>query len=175
MSSHDHHEPPNLGDVAYEAFYSAAVGGMVVAFFFLAVDLVTRQPLYTPTLLGSVLFLGAEAEAVEAMNLTAVALFTIVHILGFAVLGFIATGLVRFLEERTGGGFFPPAAALFLLMEGSFLLFNEIVLPGTADIIGHAKILLANVLAAVAMTAFLRYAHGTAETELAGQAERGGE
>lgn len=166
MENHEHHAPPNKGDIAYEAFYSAAVGGLALAFLFLAAELLAGRPLFTPSLLGSVIFFGAEPESVEAIDYTAVALFTVVHILGFAVLGFVAAGMARFLEERTGGSFVAPALAIFLILEAGFLLFNYLVAPGAAAIIGHGKILLGNALAAAAMTAFLRAAHGTAQAEV---------
>lgn len=163
--SHDHHATPSKGDLAYETFYSAAIGGLVVALLFLVVDLLQGRPLYTPSLIGSVLFLGAEAEAVEAVDYTAMALFTVVHLVGFGILGLVSTFVVRFVEGRTGGGFVPPALVLFVLLEGGFLTFQNIVLPGVADAVGHGLILLANALAALAMTAFLRYAHETSESE----------
>jgi hypothetical protein len=166
MSPHDHHPAPKFGDLAYETFYSAAVGGLVVALFFLVVDAFRGQPLYTPTLLGSVLFQGADAGAVEGMSLMAVALFTPVHLAVFGVLGLVATGLVRWTERLTGGGFAPPALALFVLLEGGFLLFANLIVPGVPDVLGQGEIFMANVLAACSMTFFLRYAHGTAEAEL---------
>ncbi len=167
MESHQHHASPNKGDLAYEAFYSAAVGGLVVALLFLVAEVLAGRPLFTPSVLGSVLFFGAEAEAVDAIDYTAVALFTVVHIVGFGILGFVAAGMARFLEERTGGSFVAPAIAIFLILEAAFLVFNFVVAPGAADVIGHGKILLGNGLAAVAMTAFLRAAHGTAQGETA--------
>lgn len=164
--SHADHAPPNNGDLAYETFYSAAIGGLAVAMLFLLVDLFHGRPLYTPSLIGSVLFFGAEADAVQTVDYTAMALFTVVHLVGFGLLGFVSTHLVRFVERRTGGGFVPPALLLFVLLEGGFLAFQNIVLPGVADVVGHGLILIGNVLAAVAMTAFLRHAHETAESEL---------
>lgn len=167
MASHAHHEPPNRGDIAYESFYSAAVGGLVVALFFLLADVFAGRILFTPSLLGSIIFLGADPTAVAGIDMTAVALFTVVHIVAFGILGLIATRLVRFIEEKTGGGFVPPALTLFVFMEGSFLAFDRLIAPGIAGMIGHGRVILANVLAATAMTLFLRYAHATSQAELA--------
>ena len=47
-------------DLAYESLYCAAIGGSVIALFFLVIDAVNGQPLFTPSLLGGVLFGGAD-------------------------------------------------------------------------------------------------------------------
>ena len=164
MASHANHQIPSAGDLAYETFYSAAIGGLVVALFFLALDLVAGQPLYTPSVLGSVLFLGADAASVEGVNFTAMALFTVAHLLGFGVIGFVSTLLVRRVERMTGGGFVPPTIALFVLLEGGFLVVSFLV-PAVTEIVGRGMPLLANILAAVVMTLFLRHAHETGEAE----------
>lgn len=165
MSSHDHHPAPKFGDLAYEAFYSAAVGGLVVALFFLVVDGIRGQPLYTPSLLGSVLFRHADPSAVSGVDMIAVALFTPVHLVFFGFLGLLATGLVRWTERLAGGGFVPPALTLLVVVEGGFLLFANLIVPGVPEVLGQGEIFMANVLAATSMTFFLRYAHGTAEAE----------
>jgi hypothetical protein len=164
--THAHHAPPSKADLAYETFYSAALGGLAVALLFLVVDLVAGHPLFTPSLIGSVLFFGADAAAVEGVNFTAMALFTVVHLVGFGILGFVSTLLVRTVEEKTGGGFVAPALVLFALLEGGFLAFADVLLPGVAAVVGHELILLGNALAAITMTLFLRYAHETSEGEM---------
>lgn len=162
--THENHRPPTIADVLYESFYSGAVGGAVVAFFFLALDTIGGQPLFTPSLVGSVLFLGESAEAVNAVRLDAVALTTIVHILAFVLLGLIASWIVRFVETRSPS-FSASAGALFVLASAGFLMTASVLMPGVAGRIGPGSILIANALTAVAMTAFLRRAHFSAEAE----------
>ena len=172
MTSHAKHAPPTAGDIAYETFYSAALGGLVIALFFLAVDLFMGRPLYTPSLLGTVLFFGADPAQVEGINLTGMALFTVLHLGGFGILGFVSTYLVRFLEERTGGGFFVPAFVLFVLVEGGFLVLDLFI--GVGSILGQGMVLAANALVAVTMTIFLRQAHDSSEGESQRRAEAAG-
>ena len=62
-----------IGDYAYDAIYVGGIGGGLVAMFFLVFDIVTRgEALFTPSLMGSVLFDGAAPETVESVNMMAV-------------------------------------------------------------------------------------------------------
>lgn len=161
--NHEHHPPASLADTLYEAFYSAALGGGMVALYFLVIDVIAGQPLFTPSLLGSVMLSGADPAAVEGIDLSAVAIFSLIHFAGFALLGLVASWLVRTLEERSAGGFTLPALALFVLIAGGFMLGAVLFMPGVLDIVGQGNVLLASGLTAITMTWFLRYAHTTVE------------
>ena len=52
------------GDLVYDSFFAGAVGGSAVALFFLFTDLLDGQPLFTPSLIGQVLFQGVPPEEV---------------------------------------------------------------------------------------------------------------
>lgn len=160
---HEHHAPPSPADRFYEAFYSAALGGAVVALYFLMLDVFSGDPLFTPSLLGSVMVFGAEAETVQGFNLGAVAVFSLIHFASFGALGFVASWLVRALEERSAGGFATPAIALFVLIAGGFMGGAALFMPGVMTILGEGNVLLASGLTAVTMTMFLRHAHTTVE------------
>jgi hypothetical protein len=99
--THENHRPPTTADVLYESFYSGAIGGAVIALFFLVLDIVGGRPLFTPSLVGSVLFFGESAEAVTGVRLEGVALASIVHLLAFMLLGLMASWVVRLVEART--------------------------------------------------------------------------
>lgn len=151
-------ESTSLGDTLYETFYSGAVGGTVIAAFFLLRDLVAGQPLFTPSLLGSVLFLDSPAGPEVPVRMGAVAYMTLVHLLAFGALGLVASILVRRIRSWAGDSFVVPALALLLLLEGGFVTAATLWMPGVVGVLGGGVVLLANVLAAVAMTGFLRYA-----------------
>src|SRR5262249_1333713 len=51
-------------DLAYESLYCAAIGGSVIALFFLVIDAYNGHPLFTPSLLGGVLFGRQAAETI---------------------------------------------------------------------------------------------------------------
>ncbi len=71
------HTTPEL---IVDSLYSGVLGGSAVAAFFLVVDLLDRQPLFTPSLMGSVLFHGVAAQDVTAVHLGAVAYFSLLHV-----------------------------------------------------------------------------------------------
>jgi hypothetical protein len=170
--THENHRPPTIADILYESFYSGAIGGAVVALFFLVLDTVGGQPLFTPSLVGSVLFFGEAADAVSAVRLDAVALTTIVHLVAFMLLGLLASQVVRFVEARATS-FSASAGALFVLASAGFLMSASVLMPGVAGRIGAGSILVANALTAVVMTAFLRKAHFSAEAEQGEGADAG--
>jgi hypothetical protein len=148
--------PSNPGDFAYGTFYSGAVGGCAVALVFLAADVMAGRPLFTPSLLGGVLFFGQSAAEVTDVNLTAVALFTLVHFAAFGVLGILATVLFRGVMGRNLGPSVLTAIMLFALMQGGFMVASRTLLPGVMAALGAATVITANVLTALAMSLFLK-------------------
>lgn len=162
--SHAHHPPPTVNDRMYESFYSGAVGGTAVALLFLALDTLGGRPLHTPSLLGGIV-LGGGAGPAAGIDLSAVAVMTLIHFAGFGLFGFVAAALVRLVERRTEGSFIFPAIALFILLEGSLRIASATIMPGVRDILGEGPVLAANMLAAASMTGFLRHAHCSGEAE----------
>jgi hypothetical protein len=145
-------------DLIYDAFYSGAIGGSVVALFFLLVDVLNGQPLFTPSLMGSVLFAGVSAEAVTEVRLDRVAWYSVVHFGAFGALGLGIAFLVREVELHSRH----PAllfALLFGVFEVGFLLAAWLLLPGVVARLGAPMVGLANLLAAGAMALFLLATH----------------
>ena len=150
--------PTKFEDLLYDAFYSAAIGGSVLGLFFLLVDTVAGQPFFTPSLMGSVLFLGVAPEAVTEVRLDLVAYVTMIHMGAFGVLGIAFSILVYEVELHSHH----PArvmALLFLVIEGGFLISANIFMPGVISVIGFGRILVANVLTATAMALFMLKSH----------------
>ena len=145
-------------DLLYDTFYSAAIGGSVVAVFFLVADLMDGQPLFTPSLLGTTIFTGADPAAVTEIRLDMVAFFTLVHFVGFGALGFLVSYIIRDMESLAAH---PGIIALivFLALSTGFFVPTSVSYPGLAPAVGPVRILGANVLAALAMGLFLRRAH----------------
>ena len=155
-----HYDPPSRqGDLAYGAFYSGALGGAVVGLMFLALDAVNGQSLFTPSLLGAVLFHGASAETYAEININAVAIFSVVHIVGFAALGAFGSAVYQTLFAKGKSAMIPTGIAIFVAGEALFLIASASVMPGVAERIGHHLVIIANALAAVTMAAFLHWAY----------------
>lgn len=145
-------------DFIYDSFYAGAIGGSVVALFFLLVDSMMGQPLYTPSLMGSVLFAGAAADSVVGVRLDMVAYYTLVHFVLFGAAGTLVAFLVHQVELHARH----PAEVLlllFLILEGGFLVGSYLAMPGVVSQLGMARVFTANLLAAVGMGIFLIRAH----------------
>jgi hypothetical protein len=145
-------------DFIFDSAYAGAIGGSAVALFFVAVDLLDGQPLFTPALMGSVLFHGVAAEDVVKVQLDAVAYFTLAHMAAFVAIGAAVTWLVHEVELHSRH----PAVVLvvvFAIIEAGFLTVASLGLPGVIARVGIIPIGIANVLAAGSMGAFLAWSH----------------
>jgi hypothetical protein len=144
-------------DLLYGWFYSAGIGGSVAALFFLINDSLHGHPFFTPTVLGSVAFLGVAADTVTSVSLHAVVLYTLVHFAAFALLGLVATALFGFVRARDGAATVITAVVTFALMEGAILTASATVMPGVVPRIGHGLVFGVNALAATSIALFLRW------------------
>jgi hypothetical protein len=149
----------DLPDFLFDSFYAGAIGGSAVAGFFLVVDLLNGQPLFTPSLMGSVFFLGVAAEdVVTKANLGAVAYFSIGHFAVCAAVGTFATWLVHEVELHSRH----PIAVLlvlFAIVEVVFLLGASLAMPGVMARLGILTVSIANLLAAGSMSFFFVVSH----------------
>ncbi|MEE9278703.1 MAG: hypothetical protein V3V67_00880, partial [Myxococcota bacterium] len=148
----------NLNDFLFDSFYAGAIGGSAVALFFLAADILDGQSLFTPSLMGSVLFLGVAAEDVMKVHLGAVAYFSIVHFAACAVVGAWVTWLVHEVELHSRH----PVVVLivlFAILEVVFLLGASLAMPGVIARLGIVRVGIANLLAAGAMSFFFVLSH----------------
>ena len=145
-------------DLVFDSFYSGAIGGSVVALFFLVVDTIRAEPLFTPSLMGSVLFRGADAATVSGVDLGMVASYSIVHFLSFGALGTLASLAVHEVALRARH----PALVLlilFLIFEGAFALATGLFAPGAMARVGAGWVAAANLLAASGMGLFFLTSH----------------
>ena len=150
--------PHTTGDLIYDAFFAAGIGGSVVAVFFLVVDTWNGQPLFTPSLLGSVLFDGAPAQSVADVRLDMLAYYSLVHFVSFGALGALLAFLVHEVELHARH----PALVmllLFLIIEGTFALGASLFLPGVVERLGALPVAAANLLTAGAIALFLLSSH----------------
>ena len=148
----------NTADLIYDAFYSGAIGGSVVALFFLVVDVLGGRPLFTPSLMGSVLFGGADAASVTDVRLDMVGYYSIVHFAVFGAVGAVVALVVHQVEIRSRH----PAeilGVLFVVFEGGFLISATLFMPGVLQQLGAFRVVVANLLAASAIGLFLLAEH----------------
>ena len=145
-------------DMLYDAVHAGAIGGSVVALFFLLVDAITHEPFFTPSLMGSVLFEGADAASVTGVRLDMVAYYTVVHFATFAVLGALISFLVHEVELHSRH----PGELLLLglvIFEGGFFIAARLFMPGVTSVVGPFRLFVANLLALAAMGLFFTWSH----------------
>jgi len=148
-----------FADYAYDAFYVAAIGGGLVAVFFLVFDVFTRgQALFTPSLMGSVLFERAAPQTVESVNMMAVAKYSVIHFLAFGLLGLGISFLTHQVELRARHPLVV-IALVFTIIEVAFWLAASVVAPGVLDRLGILPVAAANLIAAVGVALFLVSTH----------------
>ncbi len=145
-------------DLIYQSIYSAAIGGSTIALFFLVIDAWKGEPLFTPSLMGGVLFGGLEASADAPVRLDWVAYATIVHFLGFSAIGVGVTLVAHWVELRARHPF-TVLFGVFAAIEWLFLVGAFVMLPGVLQVLGPWRVAAANLLAAAGIAAFLWASH----------------
>ena len=152
--------PLSVTTILTEGFITGLIGAGIVAAWFLLLDTIQHEPLYTPSLLGTVLFKGAAAaQGHTQVDPGMVAAYTIVHHLAFVAVGLVASFLVAEMER------IPPLGIalffLFVFFEVAFLIFMVAVgdpLLGEQGI-AFWGVAVANLLAAAGMAGYLWFRH----------------
>lgn len=148
-------------DVPWVAHGIAAgiLGAFCVAVFFGVIDVLSGQPLWTPTALGTALFLGRPLAPGASPDLLMVLAYTAMHGTVFVAFGLMAS-LAVLSAHRSGSlprsGLGPIAGvALFLAFEAAFLSFAAMYGDSLLAVLGGGRVAVANLLAAGSMGLFL--------------------
>ena len=116
-------------ELLQESLYVGILGGSAVALFFLVVDLLDGRPLFTPSLLGSVLLKGVAPEQVASVQLGAAFYFSTIHILAFTALGGAISLVVHEVELHSKHPLLV-LLVLFAVIEAAFFVLAPMVIPG---------------------------------------------
>lgn len=145
-------------EVAEDGLFAGVIGGLVVAVFFLVVDTLQGRPLFTPSLLGTVLFQDVPASQVAGVNVPMMFAYTGVHMILFVITGLVAAIMVHQFESHPAVGMV--MVILFICFEVGFLALAWALMPGVIGALGAWLVALANLLSAVAMAFYLLwYSH----------------
>lgn len=157
-----------------EGIVTGLIGAVVVALFFLGVDLIRGVPGLTPSVLGEVFVLRHPSAVTTEVNTTAAALFTVAHVLAFIGFGLALTALARRGETLSVARYavFPLLLAFLVFFWGVLLIADET----TRGLFPVWSVLLANLLAAAAMCRYIWQRHpklrqAFLDTPLGSQAE----
>jgi len=148
-----------LGDYIYDAIFVAGIGGGLIALFFLAFDTIVHgQPFLTPTLMGKVLFEGVAPASVTTVDMMAVAKFSLVHFLGFGVLGLGISFVVHQAEMHSRHPLLV-IGLVFAILELAFWLAITFAFHGVIDRLGQLPVAAGNLIAAAGVAVFFIIAH----------------
>lgn len=140
-------------DVLREGLVSGLIGAVVVAAWFLLLDVLVRQPLFTPSALGSLLFHGAASPEEVQMTAATAWGYTVVHVAAFLLFGMVVSALVAQVDRT------PPFLFAVVLLGVVFEVFfvGMVVSLGTwvLETFAWWAVLGGNLLAGLSMGAYL--------------------
>ncbi|HUF25770.1 MAG TPA: hypothetical protein VMM18_02215 [Gemmatimonadaceae bacterium] len=158
--------------VVREGAIAGAIGASAVAVWFLVVDIIAGEPLYTPALLGRALFsLFGPVPAGETAALHIVG-YTIFHFAAFVAVGMLVVRMVHWAHSE------PSVLAGFLMLFVAFQLgfYGFVTLLAQQDVLGALawwQIGAANLIAALFMGIYIWRTHPALWTELSHTLEGG--
>jgi hypothetical protein len=129
------------------------IGAAVVALWFLVLDIARGEPFLTPSLLGSVLFLGRTVEGAQARNVVMIFAYSGIHIMAFLAAGIALAGMISVFERNPQLGLV--LVLLFLLFQSIVFGMEVTIVPALVGALGAVSVAVANLMAAGAMLWFL--------------------
>lgn len=143
--------------MVFEGFVMGLIGAATVAFWFFAVDLVSRTPFYTPAAIASAVLLGARNASAVQFSVGIVVAYTFLHLIAFLGVGLVFAWLVRRVERTRL--FLVESAAILLVLEGLFFGSVGISSGWVLETLGWVPVLIANVLAVASMGTWVWQRH----------------
>jgi hypothetical protein len=148
--------PTRIGfaEIAGDGTIAGLYGASAIAVWFLVVDLMTREVLFTPSLVGHAVLTGVAPDASLPVDLRLAAAYTAIHSFVFIGFGIVYAAVLAQLKRTPD---YPLIAiSVFVPLELGFIAGSRLLFPGVAEIIGHGYIVVGNVFAALLMAFYLR-------------------
>lgn len=150
--------------VMRQGLVAGVIGALVVAVWFLIVDVAAGRPLFTPAALGSAIFNGASGPPGVDFSAGIIAGYTLIHILAFLLAGVLVSALVTQAERAPYliFGMF----MLLVVFETFFIVM--VVMLGTwlMEALAWWSVLAGNALAAFSMGGYMLKVHPQLRAEL---------
>lgn len=148
----------STSDVVVDGIITGMIGAVLVALWFLALDVAAGRPFYTPAVLGTLLTHGAQTAGLAIhVDPMIVAGYTAFHFVAFVVLGLLLAWMVT-LFERFPIMFFV-ILVTFVCLEVVFFAANVTIGHALADKLPAWSVAVGNVLAAAGMVTYLWRRH----------------
>ena len=150
--------------IAEDGFFCGVLGAAVVALWYLILDTLAGRPLYTPALLGTLLFKPGADLAHVVVQPSIVFWYTAVHAFAFLGADMVAAWLAAQFERFPAVGI--AMLFLFVIFETAFIIFALAVGKNLLGSLGLWTVAVANLFAALSMAAFLWWRHPSAVRHL---------
>lgn len=147
-----------------DGILTGMTGAAVVAIWFLILDTARGQMFFTPSLLGSVIFLGQSPDQMVSINPYIIFAYTGLHGVLFLIAGFVIARMFAMFEHNPQFGIV--ILMLFLLFESILFSAAAAIFPNLIGTIGTVAVACGNLFAAIAMFAFLIRRHPAAMNQL---------
>ena len=162
QSSSPSHE--RSASILEDGILTGVMGAAVVAVWFFILDTAQGRMLFTPSLLGSVVFLGQSPDQTISVNGFVVFAYTGLHVLLFLMAGLVIAWMFSLLEHNPHFGII--LLLLFFLFEAILFTFAAVIFPSLMGALGSLAVASGNLFAAIAMFWFLIRRHPAAITQL---------
>jgi hypothetical protein len=147
-----------------DGILTGVAGAAVVAIWFLLLDTARGQMLFTPSLLGSVIFLGQNPNDVVSINPYIIFAYTGLHGVLFLMAGLVIARMFSIFEHNPQFGIV--ILLLFILFESILFSAAAAIFPNLIGTLGAWAVACGNLFAAIAMFAYLIRRHPAAMTQL---------
>lgn len=147
-----------------DGILTGVAGAAVVAVWFLILDMARGRIFFTPSLLGSAVFLGQNPDQVISVNGFIVFAYTGLHLVLFLMAGLVIAWMFSMFEHHPHFGII--ILFLFFLFEAILFTFAAVIFPGLVGALGSLAVASGNFFAAIAMFWFLIRRHPMALTQL---------
>ena len=152
--------PSDTMSLYQEGMLAGVLGALAVAIWFLVLDSLAGRPFWTPTVLGTALFRhgsGLDNPQTLPVSFEMVLMFSWVHGMVFAALGGLAARLLGYVERHPSMGF--GVLLFFVVFQFGFIALATVFAEPVLRALSAWSILVANLLAAGVMAAFLWRRH----------------
>jgi len=149
-----------------EGLTTGLIGAVLVALWFLGADLISGRPaFFTPAALGSAVMFGANEPGAVQITLLTVIGYSVIHFAAFLITGIVAAAIFSAAEDRfevvmIGG------ILLFVVFEVFSIGIIAILVSWLFRTLSWWNIVIANLLAAGGMGAYLARQHPTVMQDL---------
>ncbi len=150
-----------------EGVIAGVIGAVVVALWFLAIDVLQGRPFFTPAAIGSALIGGARAPSEVDVGALTVLIYSILHLAAFVITGLVAAAVLR-VAERTSSVVLIGGVLLFFVFEAFSIGLLAILSQWLFEALSWWSIAAANLIAALAMGVYLARRHAALLSDFRG-------